>query len=486
MRMDDTEVWNFASAPALHPMKVTVNVKKCGTAPGYLFVAPYTMYEATTVGQTGALIMDQAGNPVWFRPLDKNTQNRDLKVQSYFGIPVLTMWQGTISGTQSAHPPLPIGDPLPGAHFLIMNQHYQVIKTITAQMGFTANVHEFIITKQNTALFTAIKPVPDDLSAYGGPKDGYIDNYSIQEVDLATGELLFFWDAFDHVDPSDSMAPISSTINHIWDCFHINSVEEGPDNTLLISMRDMWAIYLIDKVTGNIIWQLGGKQSDFTFGPNATFSWQHDARFRSGNRISLFDNACCATSETPPAGPARGLILKLNYENMSVAADRTYYHDPLLHVSHRGNLQKLPNGNQLVGWGEQPYVSEFKYTGNTEKNPSINMLYDIQFPGSNFSYRAFKYDWTGMPLYPPSIAVAPVDKDAVNIYASWNGATELAAWQVIAGSTPHDMSVIVWNIPHTGFETSIPIHSTGPYFQVHVLDASGKIIGRSRMVFNRR
>jgi len=114
------------------------------------------------------------------------------------------------------------------------------------------------------------------------------------------------------------------------------------------------------------------------------------------------------------------------------------------------------------------------------------MIYDMQFPGQNFSYRAFKYDWTGMPLYPPSIAVEPVDKDAVIIYASWNGATELVAWQVLAGTTPHDMSVIVWNTPRTGFETSIPIHSIGSYFQVHALDVSGKVIGKSRMVFNGR
>src|SRR5699024_11656975 len=60
-----------------------------------------------------------------------------------------------------------------------------------------------------------------------------------------------------------------------------------------------------------------------------------------------------STSDTQPAGPTRGLILTLNYKNMSVAMDRTYYHDPLLYVSHRGNLQQLPNGNQLVGWGEQ-------------------------------------------------------------------------------------------------------------------------------------
>src|SRR5699024_8673970 len=148
-----------------HPMKVTVNVKKCGTSPGYLFVAPYTMYDATTIGQTGALIMDQVGNPVWFRPLDTNTQNRDFKVQSSFELPGLTMWLRTLSGPQSPHPPLPFGDPSRGAHSLIMHHHYQVIKTITAKVRFTAGVHQFILPQQNTALFTAIKQVPADLSA---------------------------------------------------------------------------------------------------------------------------------------------------------------------------------------------------------------------------------------------------------------------------------------------------------------------------------
>src|SRR5699024_7167856 len=98
---------------------------------------------------------------------------------------------------------------------------------------------------------------------------------------------------------------------------------------------------------------------------------------------------------TPPARPTRGLILSLNYKNMSVAIDRTYYHDPLLYVSHRGNLQQLPNGNQLVGWGEEPYISEFQYAGNQEERPYINMIYDMEYHSKNYSYRAFKYNWTG-------------------------------------------------------------------------------------------
>lgn len=179
------QVWNFASAPDLHPMMVTINVNKPGTDSGLIFVAPYTLYEATMIGQTGALIMDHAGNPVWFRPLDSiYKQNSDFKVQYYKGKPVLTMWQGTISGTQSANPNLPAGDPEPGAYFQIINQNYKVIKKLTAQKGYTADVHEFTITKRNTALFTAVKQVPADLTPYGGPADGYFDNYSIQEVDI--------------------------------------------------------------------------------------------------------------------------------------------------------------------------------------------------------------------------------------------------------------------------------------------------------------
>jgi hypothetical protein len=479
------QVWSFVSAPALHPMKVTINVNKPGTAPGFLFVAPYTAFGATMIGQTGALIMDQMGNPVWFRPLDSRfIQNTDFRVQFYKGKPVLTMWQGTISGTQTANPNLPAGDPEPGAYFQIINQNYKVIKKVTAKKGFTSDVHEFTITKRNTALFTALKQVPADLTPYGGPKNGFFDNYSIQEIDLSTGKLLFFWNALDHINPADSMLPASSATssNNIWDCFHVNSVEEGPDNTLLISMRNMWAIYNIDKKTGNIIWQLGGKRSDFTFGPNATFSWQHDARHRPENRISLFDDACCGSSSSPPQGPAHGLILQLDFKKMTANVEHTYYHHPTLFVPSQGNVQKLQNGNQFVGWGQEPYLSEFANAGNTRKNPSLNLLYDMQYPNQNLTYRAFKNEWVGLPLDPPSIAVNRLHEEAAIVYASWNGSTETVAWQILAGPKRSKLPVVKMYAPRTGFETAIRVKSDGPYFQVKALNSSGQVIGTSRIV----
>jgi hypothetical protein len=479
-----SQVWDFVSAPDLHPMKVTVNVNIPGTAPGFLFVAPYTIFVAPMTGQTGSLIMDQTGNPVWFRPLDSRfIQNMDFKVQCYKGKPVLTAWQGTMSGTQSADPDLPIGVPEPGAFYLIIDQHYKVVKKIKAQKGYTADLHEFTITKRNTALFTAVKQVPADLTKFGGPKEGYIINYSIQEVDIKTGRLLFFWNTLNHVNPVHSMIPASSatSMNNIWDCYHMNSVEEGPNNTLLVSIRNMSALYHIEKKTGKILWQLGGKKSDFTFGPNASFSWQHDARYLSKNRISLLDNACCASPTSPPQGQARGLILVLDFEKAIATVDRTYYHDPALIVPTQGNVQTLFNNNRFVGWGQEPYLSEFSSAGNTVKDPSRNFLYDMQYPNYNISYRAFKNKWVGLPLDPPSLAVEVLGKDAT-VYVSWNGSTETVAWQVLAGTKPNKLSALVTSTPRTGFETEIPVDSVGPYFQVCALNSDGKVIGTSRIV----
>jgi Arylsulfotransferase (ASST). len=480
----NSRVWNFISAPALHPMEVRINVDKPGTAPGLLFVAPYTSFEAPMIGQTGALIMDQSGNPVWFRPLkDRFVQNTDFRVQVYQGKPVLTMWQGTISGTQTAEPELPDGDPEPGAFFQIMDQSYRIMKQIKALKGFTADVHEFTITERNTALYTAVKQVPANLTQYGGPEDGAFDNYSVQEVDIETGELLFYWNVLAHVDPADSMLPASSSVstNNIWDCYHVNSVEEGPDCTLLISMRNMWAIYNVDKKTGNIIWQLGGKQSSFRIESNAGFSWQHDARYRGRNRISLFDDACCGSSSSPPQGPARGLILRLDFQEMTASEDRTYYHDPLLFVQSQGNVQQQPNKNQLIGWGQASYLSEFSYPGNYERDPAVNFLYDMRYPGQNISYRAFKNQWIGLPYYPPRIAIETFYEISF-IYASWNGSTETVAWQVLAGASCMTMRVIEDYVPRTGFETKICVKSCETCYQVNALDKNDHVIGSSRIV----
>jgi hypothetical protein len=267
----------------------------------------------------------------------------------------------------------------------------------------------------------------------------------------------------------------------VWDAFHINSVDEGPDGRQLISARNMWAIYNVTKKSGRVRYQIGGKKSDFTFGPNADFYWQHDARFRPGNRISMFDDGCCDLPDGAPEQRSHGLILNLDLRSHKATVDKTYYHQPPLESPTQGNTQALPNGNEFIGWGQSPYYSEYAGAGNTEGNGSRNLLYDAKLPGSDISYRAFRDKWIGTPYYPPSAAARSAGGHSV-VYASWNGSTQTSAWQVLAGSDPKSLSVVVGHALRSGFETAVTTPTPGPYFQVRALDAKGRVIGESRVV----
>lgn len=479
------DVWSFQSAPGLHPMRVTVTVHHPGTAPGRIFIAPYST--GRMVGQTGSLILDNSGNPVWFRPLPSaRLQNADFRVQAYHdpraGItqPVLTFWQGTLA-IPPAYTNLPAGAPEPGGCYYVYDSHYRLVRTVSARNSFTADEHEFLLTPQGDALFIASRPVSEDLRRYGGPKRGAIEDSQVQEINLATGRLIFSWDILRHVNPAESevAASSASSSDGVWDAYHMNSLDPGPGGQLLISARNLWAVYDISMRTGRILWQLGGKRSDFSFAPNARFYWQHDARFRPGNKISMFDDGCCNLPDGRPEQQSHGLILRLGFRRHRATPARAYYHQPGLYSPTQGNTQALPNGNEFIGWGQNAYYSEYAFAGNSLGSGAVNLLYDARMPGSNISYRTFRQAWTGLPYYPPSIAVQN-DRGRAVVYASWNGSTRTAAWQVLAGSRPGSLAVVSYRRRH-GFQTTISAASGGPYFQVRALSASGGFLGASRV-----
>ena len=478
-------VWSFRSAPRLHPMRVSVLAHRRGTAAGQIFVAPYST--GRMVGQTGALILDSAGNPVWFRPLPSpRLQNADFKVQSYRNPwtgatqPVLTFWQGTIA-IPPAYTNLPAGSPEPGGCYYIYDRHYRLVRTISARHGFTADEHEFLLTRRY-ALFIGSRTVRMDLRRYGGPKHGAIEDNEAQEISLATGRLVFSWDIMRHVSPALSEVAASSagSSGGVWDAYHMNSLDPGPGGQLLISSRNMWAVYDISMRTGRILWQLGGRRSDFTFGHNADFFWQHDARFRRGSKISMFDDGCCDLPDGLPEQQSHGLVLHLNFRRHHASAVRTFYHDPGLYSPSQGNMQLLRNGNEFIGWGQNAYYSEYAPLGNSLGYGAVNLLYDAKMPGSNISYRTFRQAWVGLPCYPPSLAVK-AGRRHVLVYASWNGSTQTAAWQVLAGLHPYSLAGAGYS-RRTGFQTTIKTRNPGPYYQVLALSATGKVLRASRVV----
>lgn len=481
------DVWNFASAPRLHPMRVRVVTRRPGTGSGQVFVAPYS--SGTVVGQTGSLIMDNKGNPVWFRPLSSaRLQNADFTVQTYRdprtgrAQRVLTWWQGTL-----AIPPdytnLPAGAPEPGGCYYIYDDHYRLLRTVFARHGFNPDEHEFTLTRHGTALFIASKAVRMDLRPFGGPKKGAIEDSEVQEISLATGRLIFSWDMLAHVNPALSEEPASSASSSggVWDAYHMNSADLGPRGQLLISARNMWAIYDISQRTGRIRWQLGGKKGDFRLGRGASFFWQHDARLRPGHKISMFDDGCCELPDGKPEQQSHGLILHLNFHRHLATVARTYYHHLGLYSPTQGNLQALPNGNEFVGWGQNQYYSEYRGAGNNLGHGRRNLLYDAKMPGSNISYRAFHQAWIGLPLYPPSAAARVVRRHVV-VYASWNGSTQTSAWQVLAGPRGHVRHVVVRYARRTGFQTAIRVRSHWRYFRMRALGVHGRVLGTSPVV----
>ena len=467
-------VWSFVSKPSLHPMKIQVNRFEPGTSDGYIFLAPYGFSQDPMYGQPGALIVDNEGNPVWFRSLPSpNLMNTDFRVQRYKGKRVLTFWQGTLA-TQPAYTNAPGGSSEPGSCYYILNKHYKVIKTVRAKRGFTSDIHEFLLTPQSSALFLSTKAVAMDLTAYGGPQNGFVQDFAIQEIDLQSGKLLFFWSALDHIPLSDSYESTSSS--SIWDAYHLNSIGLTDNSEdILVSSRNCWTIYKINKPSGDILWRLGGKQSDFTLSAGAEFSWQHDARFLPNSIISMFNDN--SDGSTTAGLSSHGLLLQLDFANMVANLYRSYFHDPNITVASQGSTQNLPNGHKFIGWGQSPYFSEFQAAGNSEDNASCNMLYDAQMPGSNnFTYRAYRNRWVGIPCYRPSIA-------RVNntLFCSWNGSTETAFWKVYGGKSPKKLSCIAC-ASKTGFETAITVDNPGPYYQVKAMDAKNKVLSTSKVI----
>ncbi|MGA3229598.1 MAG: arylsulfotransferase family protein [Candidatus Binatus sp.] len=486
--IDSPEVWTFASAPNLHPMKVTVNTNEPEASSELIFVDPFTPSTAAVYGQPGALILDNNGNPVWFRSLSSpNLMINNFQVQQFNGQPVLTYWQGTIA-TPPVYTNIPAGGSEPGGCYYIMDNNYHVLRTLTAHNGFTANSHDFVITPSNTALFIASKVVPMDLTPYGGPQDGAVYDLAVQEVDLQTDQLIFLWDALDHIPLSDSYENVSDAAQstNVWDAYHLNSVGLTDDpNDILVSGRSTSTIYRINKPTGSIVWQLGGKQSDFTIQSGAEFSWQHDARWLPNNVVSLFDDNCCETPMVPPdTPPSHGLLLQLDLSNMIASVATEYYHDPNVNTSSQGNTQILDNGDVFVGWGDQPYYTEYSSAGNNVDEPGLNTLYDAQMPGTNNSYRVFREAWIGRPLNPPSVA-AKTSGGQTLVYASWNGSTETDSWQIFGGSNPDQLSLLKTAMK-SGFETVATVSNAGPFFQVKALNAGGQVIGISNIITSSR
>ncbi|KAJ9417206.1 ASST-domain-containing protein [Fusarium oxysporum] len=364
------------------------------------------------------------------------------------------------------------------------------------------SIHEFEITTQGgTALMTAVQDVRYNLTALGGEMDGWLSDSIFQEVELETNRVTNVWRSFTHVNLTDTMVKYSpkKTFMHGdgFDWFHIDSVSKTSKGHYLVSSRSLSAIILLQADSLNPRWVLGGKRNQFKdlSGGNATnFANQYDAKFVQGNesQISFFDNQATTSGSCSGENCSRGVVVELDYEEMTVRLLHEFYHPQEISSGSGGSVQGLDNGNFLIGWGANPAITEHTSNGT--------VVMDIQRgviphetngdPDLDISvYRAWKMEWIGRPPWGPSIASALPGNEATNatIYVSWNGDTQVDQWEVYVGEDDKNATSsprLIANSSRFGFETEILLETLPLPRSARAVGVSksGKILGSTATV----
>jgi hypothetical protein len=367
--------WSQApTTTSVTPPAVTVLQNSPGQTDGLIFIAPKGagIGGGPQPGPVGPEIVDSSGHVVWFSEVTNGQVAADFRVQTYQGKPVLTWAQqsnfGKLAGATSVN--------------YILDDTYHIIATVRAGNGLNADAHEFLLTPQGTALITIYDVVPADLTSVGGPKNGQVWEGSIQEIDVATGKVIFEWHSLGKIGFDESYWPLPDSSTAAWDYIHINAIALDDDGNLLLSARHTSTVYKLDRHTGAVIWRLGGKKSDFHFGPGAAFSFQHNPVIAGLNTIRIFDNE---VNPNPVLPWSRIIWLKLDVQAKTATLVRSIDHPDHLSVLSQGSAQPLDNGDTFVGWGQPAHFSEFDSNGR--------MLFDATLPKGYDTYRAYRFRW---------------------------------------------------------------------------------------------
>jgi Arylsulfotransferase (ASST) len=458
---------HYVSAPRLTPPHVTVLKRSAGFADG-IFLTPLPspiVHPGSTqsvslklVGPGGPMIVDDRGHVVWFRQLRLPEVAANLQVQHYAGRRVLTWWQGPVTIAAFG-----LGEGV------IADSSYRTLHTVHAGNGYRMDLHEFALTPAGDALFTIYSPVMVHLKGTPAGKLSLLMDAIVQEVEVRTGRVTWEWHALGHIPLADSYAtPANSAF---YDAYHFNAVQPLADNRVLVSARDTSAVYDVDRATGHIRWTLGGKASDFRLGRGARFWFQHHARLLSGRRVSVFDDEAGPPQKAPAS---RGLVLALDLRHHTARVVRSYRRAGNTSAQSEGSLQALPGGGEFAGFGSTGFFTQFTQAGRR--------VFDARLPADDGSYRVYRFPWRSAPGTRPAVAARRTGAAAVTVYASWNGATAVRRWQVLAGRTAASMKRTGSPAARTGFETRIAVPGTATTFAVRALDATGRILATSAAV----
>jgi hypothetical protein len=428
-----------------------------GTAPGLLLVTPRPGKRLPPGEQWAAMIMTNAGRLVWYT--HRPARVHDLMTVRYRGRTMLALYQRSGAG-----------------YFQLLDRHYREMGRIAMGAGYRTDMHELRVTPRGTAYLDAYHPVEV-------PGVGRVMDWVMREVDIATHRVLFEWHALDHVPLWASYRPQQAR-TVVWDFFHGNSIDPPAPggHTIVISSRNTSAVYGIDRRTGAVRWVLGGKRDQFGVArhPGWWFCGQHDARRHGGDELTLFDNGGSGPRDGTGCGThaARVPLFRLDPARRRVSLVRMVPSGPSspngrsLYASAVGSARRQPNGDMLVDWGTTGYITQVSRDGRVKFALRVE----------RWTYRAVRATWLGYPLGSPAVLARRGAGDAIDVWASWNGATQIHDWRVLAGTSPGALRPVGGLHRFADLETHMRLHSAAAYVAVRAVSARGRELGASAPV----
>lgn len=271
-------------------------------------------------------------------------------------------------------------------------------------LGADEDYHDLELREDGTRLLmgkeTFFMTLEDSIPAGDDPERAVIDCL-LQEQD-AQGNILWSWRATDHIPPT--WCSHCNWNAGLIDAYHHNSFETQPDGNILLCLRNMDLVVLIDRQSGELLWKLGGPESDFDFVDEAgPFAQQHDAQLLTPNRILLYDNA---TGSSPLV--SRGVEYLLDQGAATATVVQTWPHPDGSFASSQGSIQRLEDGGTLVGWGNA-LTDAWSGGSVSEFGPDGALRGTVYFPSSHISYRARKVAAGQLPL-----SIGCMDPEACN------------------------------------------------------------------------
>ena len=270
--------------------------------------------------------------------------------------------------------------------WIVLNDKMIEIDTLKCANGYAPDYHDIQILDDGGYILQIYDSLIVNMSdiVEGGNSNAIVIYLIIQEFDQ-NKNLIFEWNAWDHLEISDYTNLDLTRQRLTW--MHGNSIEIDSDLNLLISNRRSSEILKIDRITGDVIWFLGGPNNEFTFVDDSLngFSKQHDVRRLQNGNILLFDNG---NGHNPPI--SRALEYAIDNTNKTASLIWGFSHPEYLVGLAMGSIQRLPNNNTLINWGTLHNNGAIV----TEVDYDKNILLELRFPENVRCYKVRKDDWS--------------------------------------------------------------------------------------------